>query len=49
MAFKAGRGVYKKLGFRVEKEIVQDDSMYGGPGEWGVYFMIYDHKSRSDV
>jgi len=47
LAFKAGVGVYKRLGFRVEKEIIQDDSMYGGKGEYAVYFMIYDQESGS--
>ncbi|KAI1871502.1 uncharacterized protein JN550_004496 [Neoarthrinium moseri] len=45
LAFQAGRGVYKRLGFRIEQELVQDDSMYGGTGEYAVYFMIYEHKS----
>ena len=49
LAFKAGLGVYKRLGFRVEEEIIQDDSPYGGNGEYGVYFMIYEQKVRSDV
>jgi predicted N-acetyltransferase YhbS len=49
MAFKAGRGVYRRLGFRIEQELVQDDSIYGGPGEYGVYWMIYDQRARSEM
>lgn len=32
-AFQSGVGVYKRLGFRAEQEIIQDDTVYGGPGE----------------
>jgi predicted N-acetyltransferase YhbS len=49
LAFKSGRGVYKRLGFHIEKELIQDDSMYGGDGEYAVYYMIYEQHSRSDV
>ncbi|KAJ7362605.1 hypothetical protein DFH08DRAFT_682672 [Mycena albidolilacea] len=43
-ALKAGRGVYEKLGFKEVWRIIQDDSMYGGTGEYGVYLMVYDVK-----
>ncbi|KAI9734775.1 MAG: hypothetical protein M1818_006762 [Claussenomyces sp. TS43310] len=33
-AMKAGVGVYKRLGFHIEKELIQDDSMFGGNGEY---------------
>jgi len=49
MAYKAGRGVYKRLGYEVEHEIIQDDSPYGGPGEYGAYFMIYETKAKHDA
>ncbi|KAE8315837.1 acyl-CoA N-acyltransferase [Aspergillus transmontanensis] len=42
MAFKAGRGIYARLGFQEVDRVIQDDSMYGGPGEYAAYFMIYD-------
>ncbi|KAE8372210.1 acyl-CoA N-acyltransferase [Aspergillus bertholletiae] len=42
MAFKAGRRVYARLGFREVDRVIQDDSKFGGPGEYGAYFMIYD-------
>ncbi len=48
LAFKAGRGVYKRLGFKIVDQIIQDDSMYGGPGEYGTYFMVYDVESSLD-
>ena len=44
LAFKSAVGVYKRLGFQVEREIIQDDSIYGGKGEYGVYFMFYQRK-----
>ena len=47
LAFKAGVGVYKRLGFRIEQELIQDDSMYGGSGEYGIYYMIYEQSSKS--
>ena len=49
LAFTAGVGVYKRLGFHIERELVQDDSMYGGSGEYGVYYMIFEQNTRSDV
>ncbi|KAH8657931.1 acetyltransferase [Xylariales sp. PMI_506] len=38
-AMKAGMGVYTRLGFHVMKEIIQDDSEFGGQGEYCVYLM----------
>ncbi|KAJ9132359.1 Acyl-CoA N-acyltransferase [Pleurostoma richardsiae] len=40
-AFKQGFYVYRKLGFETLDQIIQDDSMYGGDGEYAVYFMEY--------
>ncbi|KAJ7830140.1 acetyltransferase [Mycena olivaceomarginata] len=48
-ALKAGRGVYEKLGFKEVWRIIQDDSMYGGTGEYGVYLMVYDVKPETRV
>ena len=47
MAMKGGVGLYKRLGFRTVREFVQDDSVYGGPGEHYICLMSYeqDHKS----
>ncbi|KAF8849780.1 hypothetical protein BDZ45DRAFT_809709 [Acephala macrosclerotiorum] len=42
MAFKAGRGVYARLGFKEVDRLIQDDSQYGGAGEYAAYFMVYD-------
>jgi predicted N-acetyltransferase YhbS len=47
MAFKAGRGVYARLGFREVDRVIQDDSKFGGPGEYAAYFMVY-HVKKSD-
>ncbi|KAK9422273.1 hypothetical protein SUNI508_04952 [Seiridium unicorne] len=41
-AMKMGMGVYKRLGFRVEKELVMDGSPYGGDGDYRVWFLIYE-------
>ncbi|KAF2964112.1 hypothetical protein GQX73_g9475 [Xylaria multiplex] len=42
MAFKAGLGIYTKLGFKEVDRVIQDNSQWGGVGEYGAYFMIYD-------
>jgi GNAT superfamily N-acetyltransferase len=39
-AMKAGLGVYKRLGFRVEQEFVED-------GGGIAYFMVYEQKSSN--
>lgn len=44
-----GVDVYKRLGFRVERDFVLDDSMYGGTGEVYVALMIYQQSPRSDT
>lgn len=41
-AMKPGVPVYERLGFRMERELIQDDSQYGGPGLFGDYFLIYE-------
>lgn len=48
-AMKAGVGVYKRLGFRIERDFVQDDSKYGGPGEYYVCLMTYEQKPMSNA
>ncbi|KAI2783954.1 acyl-CoA N-acyltransferase [Daldinia loculata] len=42
MSYKAGRGVYARLGFKEVERVIQDATKYGGKGEYGAYFMIYD-------
>ncbi|RFU35456.1 hypothetical protein B7463_g846, partial [Scytalidium lignicola] len=49
LAMKAGYGVYKKLGFKLLDQIIQDDSMYGGKGEYGVYFLEKEVEKMSDL
>ncbi|KAI0014167.1 hypothetical protein F4779DRAFT_560988 [Xylariaceae sp. FL0662B] len=39
LAFKAGLGVYKRAGFKMLDQLIQDDSKYGGKGEYGTYFL----------
>jgi ribosomal protein S18 acetylase RimI-like enzyme len=40
-AFRPGVGLYRRLGFRLEKEFVLDDSEEGGPGEVYRALMTY--------
>lgn len=39
LAYKAGLGVYKKLGFDMLESLMIDDRPWGGQGEYGCYFM----------
>lgn len=40
LAYKNGLPVYKKLGFEVVAEIMQDTKKYGEDHEYGVWFMV---------
>jgi N-acetylglutamate synthase-like GNAT family acetyltransferase len=42
LAFKAGLGVYRRLGFKLVDQLIQDDARFGGKGEYGTYFLIYE-------
>lgn len=42
LAFRPAWGVYSRLGFHVKRELIQDDSMYGGSGEYAVRYMVYE-------
>jgi predicted N-acetyltransferase YhbS len=46
-ALREGAELYKRIGFRIIAELVQDDSAYGGSGVYGVYFLIYEPGSRA--
>lgn len=46
LAFEAGIGLYKRLGFRTEKKLVQNDYLFGGKGEYSTSFMIFDQRPR---
>ncbi|KAK6078429.1 acetyltransferase [Seiridium cupressi] len=48
-AMKMGMRVYKRLGFRVEKEPVMDGSPYGGDGDYRVWFLIYEQNRKPDI
>lgn len=43
-AQKEGLRLYQRLGFRLEAEIVQDDSKYGGTGDYWNGMMIFEQK-----
>lgn len=42
LAFKGALGVYRRLGFREVGRVISDMADYGGEGEYGMYFMVYD-------
>lgn len=41
-AFAAGVGLYERLGFRIERDFLQDDSVYGGQGNHYTALMVYE-------
>ncbi|PQE32432.1 acetyltransferase protein [Rutstroemia sp. NJR-2017a WRK4] len=43
-AFRVAVGVYKRLGFRVLRDFVEDDSRFGGTGEVYYALMVYERK-----
>ncbi|KAI0123818.1 hypothetical protein BJ170DRAFT_687069 [Xylariales sp. AK1849] len=47
LAMKAGLGVYKRLGFDMLEYLIQDDSQFGGKGEYGTYFLERKSKRES--
>lgn len=49
LACKPAWGLYTRLGFRVEEELVQDDSMYGGDGEFAMRYYIYDQPLQPEA
>ena len=40
MGWKMGLPLYIKCGFELVDTIAQDDSMYGGDGEWKSHFLV---------
>ncbi|KAI2613451.1 acyl-CoA N-acyltransferase [Hypoxylon sp. NC1633] len=46
LAFKMGRGIYARLGFKEVDRVIQDDSAFGGLGEYGAYFMVYQCSNK---
>lgn len=42
MAYKTGLGIYTRLGFKEVDRVIQDCAQWGGQGEYGAYFMIYE-------
>jgi hypothetical protein len=43
-ALEAGLGVYKRLGFCIERELDYNDYKFWGPGGHSVDFMVYKPK-----
>jgi len=39
MACEDGKGVYEKAGFMLLEQVVEDDSLFGGEGEYTSYFL----------
>ncbi|EFX05986.1 gcn5-related n-acetyltransferase [Grosmannia clavigera kw1407] len=48
LAFEAGIGVYKRLGFREVDRVTEDMANHGGEGEYVVYMMVYDVNTMGD-
>ncbi|MCJ1433060.1 hypothetical protein MMC27_002419 [Xylographa pallens] len=46
LGMKAGLGVYRRVGFELVEQIVQDDSRFGGKGEYGAYFLVREVGKR---
>ncbi|KAI8256023.1 hypothetical protein K4K53_007589 [Colletotrichum sp. SAR 10_77] len=42
LAFQAGLNLYLRLGFKEVERVVQDDSKWGGKGEYTVYLLTYE-------
>lgn len=36
---EVGLGVYRRAGFQLLDEVIEDDSEYGGKGEYGAYLL----------
>ncbi|PON27153.1 acetyltransferase [Trichoderma gamsii] len=49
LACKPGWGLYSRLGFRVEEELVQDDSIYGGDGEFAMRYYVYEQPLQREA
>jgi GNAT superfamily N-acetyltransferase len=47
-AFRAAVGVYTRLGFRILRDFVEDDSRFGGAGEVYYALMLWEGK-RSEA
>lgn len=45
-AWKGGSEVYQKSGFIEIGRSIQDDTAYGGDGEYGAYFMMYESSAQ---
>ncbi|KAK3331710.1 hypothetical protein B0T19DRAFT_85721 [Cercophora scortea] len=41
-AFKEATGVYRRQGFVERERSIQDDTKFGGNGQYNVYFMVYE-------
>ncbi|KAK1241222.1 hypothetical protein MKX08_001196 [Trichoderma sp. CBMAI-0020] len=49
LACKPAWGLYSRLGFRVEEELVQDDSVYGGDGEFAMRYYVYEQPLKPEA
>ena len=46
LAMKTALGVYQRAGFTLLEYTIQDDSKFGGTGEYGAYFLEKEFKAR---
>lgn len=47
LAFQAGLNLYLRLSFKEVERVVQDDSKWGGKGEYTVYLVTYEVNKSS--
>lgn len=45
MAFDISLGLYLRQGFREISRVLQDDTKFGGNGQYNAYFLIYEPTS----
>jgi len=48
-ALEDGVNVYRRLGFKIQKELTQDDSMFGGTGRYYVCMMTLEQKPKAEA
>jgi hypothetical protein len=47
-AKKAALGVYQRANFVLVDGIIQDDTVFGGKGEYSAYFLVREKKKTKD-
>jgi len=47
ISYKASRGVYARAGFVEAGHITEDDTPFGGQGNYAWHFMVYDTQENN--